>query len=191
MAVAQLSPGRAAPTGQMYRGRIRQGRRVEQHLSAVEPTSAVRREGAVRSVGVNLTGLEVRHKDVPVMIGAVIAGAERNDPCRPCRPLIIEQEKLDQGCALREDAEIDAAGTDCRPKRCACARCNEVVAHLQHGHARLACCRRSAISVIFSVRQVAREGRARLDGRFARTALPVAHNWNPPRKASALSPCRQ
>ena len=43
-------------------------------------------------VAINLSGLEARHKDMPVVIGAVPMRIERDDLCRLCRALVIEQQ---------------------------------------------------------------------------------------------------
>ena len=45
--------------------------RIEQHLLAVEPQTAFRRERPVGPVAVDLPGLEARHEGMPVVIGAV------------------------------------------------------------------------------------------------------------------------
>jgi len=72
--------------------------RINKHLLAVEPKSPFRGEGAVRSIGVYLTRPQVRHKDVPVVIGAVLIGFERDDRCRLDGIHVIEQKQLDEVC---------------------------------------------------------------------------------------------
>ena len=64
--------------------------RVEKNLLAIEPKTAFRREWSMGAIAINLARLEVRDKDMPVVIGAVSVGIERDDLCRLCGILVIE-----------------------------------------------------------------------------------------------------
>jgi hypothetical protein len=49
-------------------------------------------------IGVHLTRLQVWHKGMPIVIGTVLIGVERDDRCRPDGIRVIEQEQLHEGC---------------------------------------------------------------------------------------------
>jgi hypothetical protein len=57
----------------------RQSIRVDEHLLRVEPQTAFRRERPVRAVPIDLTGLQVGHERMPVVIRPVPALVERHD----------------------------------------------------------------------------------------------------------------
>ena len=111
--------------------------RVEEHLLGVEPISTLRGEGPVRPVGIHLARLKVRHKDMPVVIGAVLLGIERDDPCGLRGILVIEQKQLHKGRTLGEHAEVDAARAYGRAERSARTRCDGAGALRRRGHAYL------------------------------------------------------
>src|SRR6516162_9875198 len=75
---------------------------VNEHLLAIKPKTAGGVERSVRPVGIYLPRLEVRDKDMPVVIGAMLIGIKGKDCCRMRIMLVIEQEKLDHHRMLRE-----------------------------------------------------------------------------------------
>jgi hypothetical protein len=87
-------------------------------------------------VSIHLARLKVRDEDMPVVIGAMFIGLERDDPCGRGGILAIEQDELEQDRMLREYAEIDAPRQDRGPERSARTRCDIAGAHGPH-HARL------------------------------------------------------
>src|SRR6266542_3712367 len=99
--------------------------RIEEHLLGVEPRSTIGCEGPVGPVGIHLARLEVWHKDMPVVIGAVLIGFERDNPCGLDGIRVIEQKQFHQDRTLREHAEVDAAGADRRAKRSTRTRCDD------------------------------------------------------------------
>ena len=99
--------------------RHRQAVGVEQQLLPVEPQATLRREGAVRAVAVDLSRAQPRDERVPVVVGAMRVRIERDDPRRPPRAGLVEQQQLQPGGALREDAEVHALGPEGRAQRSA------------------------------------------------------------------------
>jgi hypothetical protein len=59
-------------------------------------------------VAINLAGSEAGAKDVPVMIGPVLAGIEPKHPLGPGRIHFPEQEQFYAGGTFGEDAEVDS-----------------------------------------------------------------------------------
>ena len=82
--------------------------RVEEHLLRVEPQAALRGERPVRAVAVDLPRPEAGHEHVPVVVRAVRAGVQPDHARGRRRAGIVEEQQLDRGGSLREDAEVDA-----------------------------------------------------------------------------------
>jgi hypothetical protein len=89
----------------------------------------------------------VRHKDVPVVVGAVFIGFERDNLCGLDGVRVIEQQQLNEDRIFREYAEVDAAIADRRAKRSTRARSQTAGVH--------ACCSPGAIARIELVREPA------------------------------------
>src|SRR4029453_6814458 len=87
-------------------------------------------------VSIHLARPKVRHKHMPVVIGAMFIRSERNDPCGLLSIHVIEQEQLEQDRMLREHAEIGAIREDCRAERSARTRCDTAGTYRPH-HAHL------------------------------------------------------
>jgi hypothetical protein len=83
---------------------------IEEHLGGVETQTALGIEGAVGAIGINLSGTDAWHKDVPVMIGAMRARIELDHARRMRGGGIIEQQEVHPARLPREHAEIDAPG---------------------------------------------------------------------------------
>ena len=98
----------------------------------------LRGEWPVRPVGIHLARLEARHKDMPIVMGAVLIRIERDDPRGLGGISVIEQEQLHQRRMLREHAKVDAARTDGRAERSTRPRCDDAAAHDRVMLARLA-----------------------------------------------------
>ena len=109
-AVVSRPAGRRAAPGRRPRHALAVG--IEQHLVAVEAQSARRIDGPVDAVAVELAGGDAGHEGVPVVIGALAARVEVDDARRRGVIDAIEKQQLDAGGVLREDAEVDAAGTE-------------------------------------------------------------------------------
>jgi hypothetical protein len=73
---------------------------IQQNLIYIEAQSALRLEWAKSSEGIDLTRGQVRYKDVPVVIGAVLARRQGNDSLWFDRILTIEQQQFHQGRVL-------------------------------------------------------------------------------------------
>ena len=104
---------------------------IEKDLLGVKPKTTVRIKGPVCPVGIHLARLDVRDKDMPVVIGAMLTGIERYGPYRLLGILVIEQEQLDHARMLREHAEIHAARANSRAERSGYARHDDATAHRQ------------------------------------------------------------
>ena len=87
------------------------------------------REGPVSPIDVYLAWLKVWHKDMPIVMGVVPAGFERDDFRGVDGIRVIEQEQLHPGRTFREHAEVNAARADSCAKRSARARCDDAGAH--------------------------------------------------------------
>ena len=70
--------------------------RIEEDLFGIEPKTTFRCERPMRAVRIDLPLLEARHQGMPVVIGPVRLRIERDDLCRRCGTLVIEQQQLDQ-----------------------------------------------------------------------------------------------
>ena len=69
------------------------------------------------TVAVDLTGLQIGNEEVPIVIGTVLGGVEREDLRRDCAVDLVEEQQLDYGGLVGKDAEVDAARrTAWRPK---------------------------------------------------------------------------
>src|SRR5207247_8146123 len=91
--------------------------RIEQHFSAIEPMSVLGLVWAGDAVAVDLSSLDARHEDVPVVIRAVGVRIETNRARRTRILRPIEEEQVHARRGAREDAEIDAGGRDRGTKR--------------------------------------------------------------------------
>ena len=74
----------------------------------IKPGASLGGPGPHHPVPVNLAGFKTRDEDVPVMIGPVLAGIERNHLFRPRRIYVPEQEQFHSGGAFGENAEVNA-----------------------------------------------------------------------------------
>jgi hypothetical protein len=57
-----------------------------------------------------LAGSDIWHKHVPAVIGAVLFGIERDDPCRPRGIFIIEQKQFHQRRMFRNTLKLTPPG---------------------------------------------------------------------------------
>src|SRR5262249_39456509 len=142
-----VAPARRGPPVVRVRDCYGKSVRVEKHLLGVKPKSAVRIERTMSPVSIHLAQLYVGDEGMPVVIGAMPVGLQRNDPCGPGGILVIEKEQLAQNRMLREYAEIDAPREDRRPERSARTRCNVAGAHGPHH----ACLSSGRIGVTFPI----------------------------------------
>src|SRR6266702_2607796 len=87
---------------------------VEEHLGGVETLAVRGLPASVHAVTVDLARPYVRYEGVPVVIRAIGRWIEPDHAARSRVVLPVEEQQLHAGCLAREDAEIDAAGTDRR-----------------------------------------------------------------------------
>src|SRR5215510_14800766 len=76
------------------RYRHREAVRIEEDLFAVEKLPLLRRKRPVCTVCVDLARPAIRHERVPVVVGSMTVGSERNDPRGLWSILPIEKQKL-------------------------------------------------------------------------------------------------
>src|SRR5262249_53875797 len=89
-----VAPARRGPPVVRVRDCYGKSVRVEKHLLGVKPKSAVRIERTMSPVSIHLAQLYVGDEGMPVVIGAMPVGLQRNDPCGPGGILVIEKEQL-------------------------------------------------------------------------------------------------
>src|SRR5260370_11977482 len=106
--------------------------RIQQHLGGIKPHATRRIEGSLDAVAIELPRLHLRHEEMPIMIGPVSRGVDRNHARRPHVVFPIEEHQLHTGGASREDAEIDAAGYNCGAERGALAGAGDTLRRSWH-----------------------------------------------------------
>src|SRR5262245_36706179 len=84
------------------------------------------------AVSIDLTRLELRDKDMPVVISAILVRVELNDSRR--RAIVpIKQQQFDHGGASRKDAEVDTTFTNRRAQRSARTAADSTVGTVYDG----------------------------------------------------------
>jgi hypothetical protein len=68
----------------------------------------------IDAVAIKLTRADSRHKDMPVMGGALNRRVQRNDACRLSVIRMVKEDYFKSRGIGREDAEVGSFGTDCR-----------------------------------------------------------------------------
>jgi hypothetical protein len=91
--------------------------RVEQDLVAVKAQALLGPHRSVGAEGIDLSRRQALYVDVPVIEGAVLLGMELDDLGRSGGVFAVEQQQLDIGAVLGEDAEVDPIGTHRGPQR--------------------------------------------------------------------------
>ena len=81
---------------------------IDQHLVRSEAQPRLRCLRPVDSVAIDLAGAESRHEAVPIVVGPVANGIERDHPCGPRVIDGVEEQQLDSGGTGRIDREIHA-----------------------------------------------------------------------------------
>jgi len=117
MAVAPVIAGPAGSNAAIIRrARNRAAIRVEQHLLGIKSQPALRGEGPIYTIAVNLANCDPWHKDMPVVMAAVSNWIQRDRSRGVTVMGLVKQQQLHSSIALRENAEIHAArirgGTD-------------------------------------------------------------------------------
>jgi len=80
-------------------------------------TSSRKRPFHSFQIGVDLTRADPRYEGVPVVIGPVSGGIERDHPRGPGIIHSVEEQELETGGVLGVDREIDSAVTQVGPER--------------------------------------------------------------------------
>src|ERR1035441_2689330 len=81
---------------------------IDEQLVAVKTQSLIGGVASQGAISVDLTGLEPRNHDVPVMVAAVVEPIEGDDPSRLRGASTVEEQQLQTPGVSGKDAEVDS-----------------------------------------------------------------------------------